>query len=971
MRLPRCFYIFFCFLTVGFAQKFQYTLFHGEGVPFSKVNQVTSDSREYIWVASDEGLFRYNGLRFEDFNTHLKSRYINSISNWKRDTLLFANDEGLHKLYYDRNKVQIEPFLETDSDSAFEYPYGIFMDSKDRIWIGQRKAAFYLVEANGEGRRLSFDENQASRSIALAEDKYGTVWALLADQGLYFFDEASKDFKKHSSIQGISHFLISGDAFWMVGNQILKWTMDADQSILTQTEISGNGKSFSFIAEDSAGTFFLNSNDGLYTLDPNNTSNSLEKVFGSNDPHRIEELPFKNVQDLYFTPSQIRPGGNVWVSTAQGLGMLGSSYFQSVSGMPHDNVFSICSTQENQVLISHSDVNLVDHSGSNIQFEVTKGLNKVTGISNWKDNIWYGTSDGNLLQYKNGQLSTSYDLTNRGGGIFYLFSDHSGNTWFCQAPSDKPITGVGMVDSNGNLKEYGPEKGLKTRILVLDEGGRSELYAAGIGSEHYLYKYDPKTGNFEDKSLDFPFKVSTNFEVHDIAVDDMGIVWMGTTDGLLKYDTERIQRINLGDLTKGEVRSVCSLPNGNLWLATDTRGVVHLDSEGNYVVFDENSGTPSKVTSYRGMIVDNEGRIWIGTAEGAVYSFQSNPQPLVSKTPILESFQVDQKSTSNLEDLAYPESAEVSFGFVPISFPGTENLYQYKVYSKEIPLDEAVDIPWSIAFSNSELELSQLSGGAYTLLVRAQQPGGYQWSEPLSIDFKVKRPWFKTFWGIGLLVVAGALFFWYYVRIRVLSKTRRLQLALNEKQDELNAKEAALHKQSDRLHNQREELKQTGTNAYLLLKLLRQIPSQSSWATVLPVLEKLLEQPTGIAAFELAQRHKAIMKYLGYQKNVDEHQKREEEFNEKENLASYVLVTDKSLLLGDYAAEVRQYIAQRDDGGYPSRIYIPFEQEGGKVLVLCIYGSSKNTFSDKHFTLLRILATFLATNVTGDLENLW
>ncbi len=968
VRLPRCFYIFFCFLTVGFAQKFQYTLFHGEGVPFSKVNQVTSDSREYIWIASDEGLFRYNGLRFEDFNTHLKSRYINSISHWKKDTLLFANDEGLHKLFYKLNEVQVEPFLETDLDSAFEYPHGFFMDSKDRIWIGQRKAGLYLLEANGKGRRLSFDENQFPERSTLAEDKYGTVWALLQNQGLYYFDEASGDFKKHSSVQGINHFLISGDTFWMVGDRILKWTMDANRNVVTQTEIGRNGKVFSLIAEDKNGTFFVNSNDGLYILDYNSTSNSLKKVFGSNDPHRIEELPFSEIQHLYFTPSQIRSGGDIWVSTVQGLGMLGSSYFQSVSGMPHDNVFSICSTKENKVLISHSDVNLVNHSGSGIQFEVLKGLNKVTGISNWKDNIWYGTSDGDLLHYKDGRPSTSYDLSNRGGGIFYLFSDHSGNTWFCQAPSDKPITGVGMIDNHGNLREYGLEKGLKTRILVLDEGGRSELYAAGIGSEHYLYKYNPKTGNFEDKSLDFPFTVSTNFEVHDIAVDDTGIVWMGTTDGLLKYDTERIQRIHLGDLTKEEVRSVCSLPDGNLWLATDTSGVIHLDSEGNYVVFDENSGTPSKVTSYRSMISDGEGRIWIGTAEGAVYSFQSNPQPLVSKSPILETFHVNQQSISDLKNLAFPESTEVRFGLVPISFPGTENLYQYKMYSKATPMDEAVNIPWSIAFREPELKLNQLSGGAYTLLVRTQQPGGYQWSEPLGIDFTVTRPWFKTFWGIGLLVIAGVLFFWYYVRIRVLSKTKGLQLALNQKQDELDAKEAALNKQSNQLQNQQEEIKQTGTNVYLLSRLLRQIPSKSTWATIMPVLNKLLEQPTGIAAFELAQRHKETIKYLGYRINNDELQKREEEFNEKENMVSYVLVANKSLLLGDYSKEAGQYIAQKNDGGRPSRIYIPFEQESGKILVLCIYGSSKNTFSERHFTLLQILATFLATNVIGDLE---
>ena len=92
------------------------------------------------------------------------------------------------------------------------------------------------------------------------------------------------------------------------------------------------------------------------------------------------------------------------------------------------------------------------------------------------------------------------------------------------------------------------------------------------------------TNRFENKSLPFPFKASKNFEVHDIAVDNRGIVWLATTDGLLKYDTERIQRIQLGVHTQNEIRSVVSIPDGSVWMATSTSGLVHLDSNGNFCV---------------------------------------------------------------------------------------------------------------------------------------------------------------------------------------------------------------------------------------------------------------------------------------------------------------------------------------------------------------------------------------------------
>jgi ligand-binding sensor domain-containing protein len=62
-------------LTFIFGQKFRYVLYEAENVPFKKVNQTIEDSRGYMWIATDQGLFRFDGTSFEDFNTSLESRY--------------------------------------------------------------------------------------------------------------------------------------------------------------------------------------------------------------------------------------------------------------------------------------------------------------------------------------------------------------------------------------------------------------------------------------------------------------------------------------------------------------------------------------------------------------------------------------------------------------------------------------------------------------------------------------------------------------------------------------------------------------------------------------------------------------------------------------------------------------------------------------------------------------------------------
>ena len=92
-----------CTLTTGSAQRFQYNTYQGESVPFKKVNEVIEDSHGYIWLATDQGLFRFNGQHFEDYNTSLQSRYIKSFALKNRDTLLFSNDNGIFKLFYAEN----------------------------------------------------------------------------------------------------------------------------------------------------------------------------------------------------------------------------------------------------------------------------------------------------------------------------------------------------------------------------------------------------------------------------------------------------------------------------------------------------------------------------------------------------------------------------------------------------------------------------------------------------------------------------------------------------------------------------------------------------------------------------------------------------------------------------------------------------------------------------------------------------
>ncbi|WP_425237746.1 ligand-binding sensor domain-containing protein [Ulvibacterium sp.] len=958
------FYLFLLFAGLSYGQKFKYNYYHGEEVPFKNVNETIQDYQGYVWLATDQGLFRFDGDTFEDFNTTLRSKTIRSFVSWNENDLLFTNDTGIHKIIYVNGQPKIESI---GSSATLHYPTELFKDSQNRLWTGLMNGSIMMFpELSNYGKPFDLISREKTPKMIFGEDKFGTIWVLVPGRGLFYLNESSQKFIPLKGYAFGNDFLIKGDNMWLVGEQLEKLKITHNQTIANRQLFHVDEK-FQNISMNDKGILFLSSDSGIYTFQAQGNRTSVSKVFGANDPHRVEELSLGTINQLQFTKNETGLDDVIWVCSDKGLAIMWSSFFQNVSGLGHDNIRAINPSREGPTVISQGAVSWISSEDEAPRFEKEVNLNDIVGIGSLKEKIWYGSAEGKIFQYQGHQLQRTYDLNNRGSGVFFILADHTEDIWFCQAASDKPITGAAKIDSKGNIIEYGRDKGFDTRILVIREGGKNELYAAGIGIESYLYKYDRSSDRFQNKSLPFPFKVSGNFEVHDMAVDRLGIVWLATTDGLLKYDTETIRKVNLGAFTDSEIRAITDMPNGTLWLATDTNGLIHLDKEDNYVVFDETSGTPSKISSYRCMVLYENSQLWVGTPEGIVYSSQANPEPYQTKTPIIKKFVVDGNVIKGQNTIQLKESQKVGFTMATLTFPSEDMRYQYKLFKEGLSQEDMDDVPWS-DMQNNEFVLAGLEDGNYTTLVRGQKAGGFKWSTPVSINMGVTQKWFYTWWGIILMTALGLFFFWFLARRWLLQQVGGLQASLYQKQRELEQKEAELVIQTDALLLKKNELKSTGINIYLLHKLVRQIPKDSSWKVILPILNKLVELPTGIDVFELAFKKGEAIHYKGYLRGNHEMIHREEAFDEKSNLSSYVMCSGKPLLINDFNKEVGRYIGKKDSMGYFSRMYMPFEQKVGGTTIFCVYSKEKNGFSQQTSALLGILVRFLSINASDELN---
>jgi hypothetical protein len=128
-------------------------------------------------------------------------------------------------------------------------------------------------------------------------------------------------------------------------------------------------------------------------------------------------------------------------------------------------------------------------------------------------NNWVSISlpEVELLKMSDYAITNRYSFGDRGESIFYLFADSKNNIWFCQAPLNKPIIGIGKIKASGEVELYDESHGFESRVLVIKESNRGEIYAGGIGADSYLYKYEPEQNRFINLSPPLPFSSTQNF----------------------------------------------------------------------------------------------------------------------------------------------------------------------------------------------------------------------------------------------------------------------------------------------------------------------------------------------------------------------------------------------------------------------------------------------------------------------------
>lgn len=197
-----CIFLFLCvqYLSVN-AQEYFYKQYRVEnGLPSDIIKASAQDSLGYFWIATDDGLVKYDGIRFTTYREAMHSNFAKGFLVTRNGRLLAFGDLDLIEIKNLGDTVifkSIRPGARHGNDSSLTYPKLIYEDAHGNIWVSESQSVVRLKEKSF--KRYDFDlanrSPQFLRSFAFFEDKKQNLYITSFQGNIFRYNPSSDQFE--------------------------------------------------------------------------------------------------------------------------------------------------------------------------------------------------------------------------------------------------------------------------------------------------------------------------------------------------------------------------------------------------------------------------------------------------------------------------------------------------------------------------------------------------------------------------------------------------------------------------------------------------------------------------------------------------------------------------------------------------------------------------------------------------------
>jgi two-component system sensor histidine kinase ChiS len=811
-----------------------------EGLSQSVVTAMAQDARGFLWLGTQDGLNRFDGYTFRIFkhdpdnSTSLIDALVTALVVDHDGTLWVGTNGGLAR--YDPYLENFTHFVNDpgDPNSLSANPIGdLAVDADGNLWIGTGFGLNHMDLETGIIQRFLNDPEDKNSLVGngiidLDFSPEGMLW-IATVVGLDCYDPVHGTFTHYIYDPDDPNSLLdSGVSALDVGADGTVWAA-TDSGLNRLDPATGRFDHFTpdpsdpdslaadtinAILEDSTGTLWLGTNNsGLGHLDPP----SDNFTYYVHDPLNPRSLRIDNIQSIFEDQS-----GILWFGTfGGGVDRYDpqKSKFATLRNIPSDprsissnGVWSLLIDSRQAFWVSTVDggLNLARPGSNGFQHFRNDPANPETLSSNlvWRvyedreGTIWAGTSIALDRFEPASNTFTHFDIP----GVFIIHESQNGDFWLGALG-----TGLSKFDrESGSISvAYTNEPSDPTSIsgnfltaLLEDPDGSLWVGTFASGLNHFNPETETFTRFLSDQEDPKTLPDNTILTLYR---DYRGTLWVGTTAGLAKMDesTGTFRTYSTKDgLPNETIYSILEDEVGRLWIPTN-RGLSLFDPiEETFKTYDISDGLQDIEFNQSSALLGPNGEMYFGGINGMNYFHPQDIRdntyiPPVAITNMLLFNEAIPIGEDSILKQAVPETDQIvlsyqddflAFEYAALHFSSPEeNQYAY--------IMEGFDRDWNYVGNRRFASYTGIPPGDYTFRVIASNSDGV-WNEVGdSIRIVIPRPFWQTWWFIGLIVlfVAGSVVGGLSLRIRIIEGQRReLARQVDERTRELRtAKEAA------------------------------------------------------------------------------------------------------------------------------------------------------------------------------------
>lgn len=784
------------------------------GFTGGSVSSIAQTPDGYLWIGSEKGLFRFDGLTFRAFPQATPSNFpIGPVQGLTTDaqgnlwivlqsTKILRYRDGKFELGRDEAEAGITSAARTKDGAVLFASLALgtltYHSGKFEILSDQNGRSNYNSSSSPVNDELTTRRSWAtgvtahrlaepnSAVLSMVQTADGRVWLGTQDQGLFFLKDGRVNTAPSlSQDQKINCLLQSDDDdpndLWIgTDSGLLRW----HHSIVTSAGVPpalAHEKILSMIRDRDSNVWYGTAR-GVFRY-------NAQGVFPVDPSDAIQPAPVNAV----FEDRE----GNIWLGTAHGLERLRDSPFVTYSIAKSGAAVSngpVYVGAQHRTWFAPLEGGLFWLKDTQVESVVSDGLNKdvVYSITGGPDDVWVGRQQGGLtrLRFEGSALSAKTFTTADGlaqNNVYAVFQSRDGSVWA------GTLNGGASHFHDGKFTNFTASSGLASNTITsITEASDGTMW---FGTPNGLYSYA------QEKWQTYPSpNGSPSGEINCLLEDKTHTLWIGGAAGLNFLASGRVQvPPNLPDALHDQIFGIAEDPQGWLWLSSSSRvlrvnreKLLHgtlAPSDLREFGLDDGLGGVEGVKRQQSVFADSLGRIWFSMNRGLSVvdpaRLTNNSAPVLIK---IDSIAADGTPVDLAAGPVRIPAARhrLTFAYSGLSLSVPERVrYRYRL--------DGFDRNWSEPSTTHDAIYTNLNPGSYTFRVMASNSDGV-WNEAgVALPVAIVPAFYQTNWFFLLAALLVGILTWLVYQRHVQQVTARLDLQYKERLSERTRIARELH----------------------------------------------------------------------------------------------------------------------------------------------------------------------------------